>query len=127
MSPVGGVGINYAIQDAVAAANLLGDRLKSGTISDSDLAMVQHRREFPTRFIQTFQAFVQKRVIASVLSSTGPLQIPLALKILFGIPVIRDLPARLIALGIRREHVRNRDDSLPATKQAPLLTDSARK
>lgn len=107
MSPVGGVGINYAIQDAVATANLLGDALKAGTLMAKDLEKVQRRREFPTRFIQTFQTFVQKRVIASVLSSTGPAGIPLAFRVLFGIPVIRDLPARLIAFGIRREHVGN--------------------
>jgi 2-polyprenyl-6-methoxyphenol hydroxylase-like FAD-dependent oxidoreductase len=107
MSPVGGVGINYAIQDAVATANLLGDRLKAGSVSAGDLAMVQRRREFPTRFIQTFQTFVQKRVIAHVLGSTAPFEIPLAFRVLFGIPVIRDLPAWLIALGIRREHIRN--------------------
>lgn len=117
MSPDGGVGINYAIQDAVATANLLGDRLKAGTVSASDLAMVQRKREFPTRFIQTFQTFVQERVIARVLSSTARGRIPLAFRVLFGIPVIRDLPARLIALGIRREHVRNPGENPTAAKQ----------
>jgi len=105
MSPVGGVGINYAIQDAVATCNLLADRLREGKIEETDLAEVQRRREFPVKFIQAFQSFVQKRVIASVLQSSGPPTIPLGVRMLFKIPVLRALPSRLIGFGIRRERL----------------------
>jgi 2-polyprenyl-6-methoxyphenol hydroxylase-like FAD-dependent oxidoreductase len=102
MSPVGGVGINYAIQDAVEAANVLTKPLQSGKVSDSDLAEVQKRREFSTRFIQRMQAFMQRRLVASVLRSQQAMDIPWQLKLFFGIPVLRDLPARMIGFGIKR-------------------------
>lgn len=107
MSPVGGVGINYAIQDATEAANLLAQPLKDGSLTVGDLAKVQKKREFPTRFIQGFQSFAQKRIMASVLQSQAVGRIPLAVRILFRIPVIRDIPARLIGFGIGRARVRN--------------------
>jgi 2-polyprenyl-6-methoxyphenol hydroxylase-like FAD-dependent oxidoreductase len=102
MSPVGGVGINYAIQDAVVAANVLGGPLKSGEVTDAELAEVQRRREWPTRVIQAFQSFMQRRVIASVLMSKQAGNIPWQLKLLAKIPVIRDLPPRMIAFGPKR-------------------------
>jgi len=107
MSPVGGVGINYAIQDATEAANLLAQPLKDGSLTVGHLAKVQKKREFPTRFIQGFQSFAQKRIMASVLQSQAVGRIPLAVRILFRIPVIRDIPARLIGFGIGRARVRN--------------------
>lgn len=102
MSPVGGVGINYAIQDAVVAANVLTTPLKSGTVSDADLAQVQNRREFPTKVIQAVQSFMQRRLVATVLSSQRATNIPWQLRLFARIPWLRDLPPRLIAFGPRR-------------------------
>jgi 2-polyprenyl-6-methoxyphenol hydroxylase-like FAD-dependent oxidoreductase len=107
MSPVGGVGINYAIQDAVVAANVLAGPLKSGTVSERDLAEVQRQREWPTRAIQAVQSFMQRRLIASVLTSRLSLApVPWQLRWFVRIPVLRDLPPRLIAFGIRRVRLR---------------------
>src|ERR687885_765548 len=106
MSPVGGVGINYAIQDAVVAANLLREPLKTGRLSLRDLRAVQRRREWPTRIIQMFQSLMQRRVLSQALDPNAPANIPVALRIFFKIPVLRDLPARLIGLGIVPVHVR---------------------
>jgi 2-polyprenyl-6-methoxyphenol hydroxylase-like FAD-dependent oxidoreductase len=102
MSPVGGVGINYAIQDAVVACNVLANRLKSGNVPESDLAEVQRRREFPTRVIQAMQAFMQERLVANVLRSQTATNVPWQLRLFVRIPMLRDLPPRLIAFGIRR-------------------------
>ena len=107
MSPIGGVGINYAIQDAVAAANLLGEHLRTRSTSVEDLAKVQRRRELPTRLIQRFQTVVQKRVLGPALTSTAPISIPWFVRLLFAIPLLRELPAKLLAFGFRRERVRN--------------------
>jgi 2-polyprenyl-6-methoxyphenol hydroxylase-like FAD-dependent oxidoreductase len=106
MSPVGGVGINLAIQDAVAAANILAPRLQQGTVSERDLRAVQQRREFPTRATQRMQIAVQKRVIGRVLESTRKLSAPLVVRLLRLMPFLTRLPARLIGLGVRPEHVR---------------------
>jgi 2-polyprenyl-6-methoxyphenol hydroxylase-like FAD-dependent oxidoreductase len=101
MSPVGGVGINYAIQDAVVAANILSQPLKQHRVEISDLAKVQQHRELPTRIIQVFQALIQKRIFAPTLTENQTFQPPLLLRL----PILRDLPARLIALGIFPVHV----------------------
>jgi 2-polyprenyl-6-methoxyphenol hydroxylase-like FAD-dependent oxidoreductase len=106
MSPVGGVGINMAIQDAVAAANLLAVPLRAGQLTTEDLRRVQHRREWPTHVTQRMQLLVQNRVIRSVLGSTETLRPPVALKLLARFPVLRRIPARLIGIGVRPEHVR---------------------
>lgn len=98
MSPVGGVGINYAIQDAVVAANVLTEPLKGDRLQVSDLAKVQRQRQFPTRVIQTFQTFVQKRIIQTALDPDGTLTPPAFLRL----PILRDFPAKLIGFGIRR-------------------------
>jgi 2-polyprenyl-6-methoxyphenol hydroxylase-like FAD-dependent oxidoreductase len=102
MSPVGGVGINYAIQDAVVAANVLANPLKSGSISEADLAEVQRQREFPTKVIQAMQSFMQERLVAGVLRSQQATNVPWQLRLLVRVPILRDLPSRLIAFGIRR-------------------------
>jgi 2-polyprenyl-6-methoxyphenol hydroxylase-like FAD-dependent oxidoreductase len=102
MSPVGGVGINCAIQDAVEAANVLTKPLKSGTVSNGNLAEVQRRREWPTKAIQTMQSFMQRRLVAGVLQAQARLNVPWQLRLFSRIPILRDLPARLIALGVRR-------------------------
>jgi 2-polyprenyl-6-methoxyphenol hydroxylase-like FAD-dependent oxidoreductase len=102
MSPVGGVGINYAIQDAVVAANLLTEKLKRGQVGPEDLARVQKEREWPTRVIQALQSFVQKRLIAAVLTSQNVGKIPWSVRLFFHIPYVRDIPARVIAFGVKR-------------------------
>jgi 2-polyprenyl-6-methoxyphenol hydroxylase-like FAD-dependent oxidoreductase len=106
MSPVGGVGINLAIQDAVAAANILASRLGAGALTDHDLAAVQRRREFPTRAMQWLQVLVQKNVIGRVLGSTKPLKVPLPLRVIQHWPFLRRIPARIVGMGFRPEHVR---------------------
>ena len=106
MSPVGGVGINLAIQDAVAAANLLAGPLREGRLTTDHLRRVQQRRQLPVRVTQWIQVLIQRRVITSVLSAAGPLEPPLPLRLLARFPVLRRLPARLIGVGIRPEHVK---------------------
>ncbi|MEF3365415.1 FAD-dependent oxidoreductase [Methylocystis sp. 9N] len=105
MSPVGGVGVNLAIQDAVAAANLLAAKLRAGTLADDDLASVQRRREFPVRVTQRLQLAIQNLVIRNVLAADKPIEAPLALRLFDAIPLLRRLPARLIGLGVQPEHV----------------------
>ena len=104
MSPVGGVGINYAIQDAVAAANLLTEPLLAGNVTNAHLAAVQQRREYPTRFIQGFQGLVQHQLVARALADK-PFQLPLPARIISALPFLRNLPARLIGWGVRPEKV----------------------
>jgi 2-polyprenyl-6-methoxyphenol hydroxylase-like FAD-dependent oxidoreductase len=106
MSPVGGVGINYAIQDAVVAANVLGDGLKLGKVRLHDLAEVQRQREWSTRIIQGFQNLLQKQVLAKVLKSDEPLTISPIFLFLIRLPVIRDLPAKFIGFGPWPAHVK---------------------
>lgn len=105
MSPVGGVGINYAVQDAVVATNVLVEPLMSGRVRAEDLAEVQRQRQWPTRVIQSIQSTVQTRMIASALELKGTLRIPWFVRLFFQIPVLRDIPARLLAFGIRRVHL----------------------
>jgi 2-polyprenyl-6-methoxyphenol hydroxylase-like FAD-dependent oxidoreductase len=106
MSPVGGVGINLAIQDAVAAANILAAPLARGSVSDGDLAAVERRREWPTRATQRMQLMVQNRVISRVLASRGQIGLAWPLRLLQRFPVLRRIPARLIGMGVRPEHVK---------------------
>lgn len=105
MSPVGGVGINYAIMDAAEAANVLAAPLKAGTLGEGHLREVQRRREWPTRLIQALQTRIQKRVIAAALDPRQTFRVPLALRLLLSLPVLRNLPARFIGLGFKRVHV----------------------
>lgn len=102
MSPVGGVGINYAVQDAVVAANILAGPLKSGTVSEAHLAEVQREREWPTRVVQRMQSIMQDRLMVRALQSTRPTTVPWQFKLLVKIPFLRDFPSRLIAFGPRR-------------------------
>ena len=106
MSPIGGIGINLAIQDAVATANILGPELRAGTLSDEHLAQLQRRREWPTRMTQGLQVFVQSRMIGRVLASTKPMATPFVAKLLQHFPVLRRIPARVVGMGFRPEHVR---------------------
>jgi 2-polyprenyl-6-methoxyphenol hydroxylase-like FAD-dependent oxidoreductase len=110
MSPVGGVGINLAIQDAVATANILWQPLKNRVAIDSYLPQVQKRREFPAKMTQSVQVFAHKRLIKPALSHQAPIQrLPLALALLKNFPVLRRIPARMVGLGVRPEHVRTPD------------------
>ncbi len=107
MTPVGGVGINYAIQDGVATANILTDGLKVGRVSTEDLARVQRKRERPTRLIQGFQNLIQKQVLARVLSTDSTFTLPLLPRLILRVPLLRDIPANFIGLGFGRERVKN--------------------
>lgn len=107
MSPVGGVGINLAIQDAVAAANILWKPLKDGTLTTFDLAKVQHRRTMPTRVTQRLQVLAQNRFAQPVLRSTKPLEVPWALRLIDSTPLLQRIPARIIGVGVRPEHVQS--------------------
>ena len=110
MSPIGGVGINLAIQDAVAAANFLAEPLLRGALTDALLNKVEKRREFPTKMTQGFQVFAHQRFISPALSTRAPIRrLPLPLKLLQRFPVLRRIPARMLGLGFRPEHVRTPD------------------
>jgi len=108
MSPIGGVGINLAVQDAVAAANILAAPIAAGEDPDPLLGDVQSRRELPTRLIQRVQKIVQDRIVTAVLSGAPVEGPPFAARLLERFALLRRIPARLIGLGIRREHIRSR-------------------
>ena len=105
MSPVGGVGINLAIQDAVAAANLLAAKLRDGDVTERDLEAVQQRRYFPTRVTQALQLAVQNRVIAPTLGATTNPTPPLVVRLFAQFAPLRRIPARIVGLGVRPEHI----------------------
>ena len=108
MSPIGGIGINLAIQDAVAAANILAGPLCRGEDTDELLQRVQKRREWPTRVIQAAQKAAQDRIIGRLLQSSRPIrEAPLAIRMLDRYPLLRRIPGRIIGLGVRRERVRS--------------------
>jgi 2-polyprenyl-6-methoxyphenol hydroxylase-like FAD-dependent oxidoreductase len=106
MSPIGGVGINMAVQDAVAAANRLAGPLRTGTLRDDDLQAIQDRRTLPVRFTQWLQLTIQRRIISRVLASQRRPKPPRFFKLFGIVPALRLIPARLIGIGIRPEHVR---------------------
>jgi 2-polyprenyl-6-methoxyphenol hydroxylase-like FAD-dependent oxidoreductase len=114
MSPVGGIGINLAIQDAIASANLLAGPLSGkGPLSDQLLAQVQKRREWPTKVIQAIQVVVQKRIISRVLGGTGEVKPPWFLRLFIYFPILRRLLARLIGLGVRRGRITSPARAIP--------------
>jgi 2-polyprenyl-6-methoxyphenol hydroxylase-like FAD-dependent oxidoreductase len=106
MSPAGGVGINLAIQDSVATANLLAEKLRNGPVSVEDLRKVQARREWPTRLIQGMQVFIHRRVVTGQ-TSADKNSLPFVVRLLKWFPFFRQLPARFIGLGPRPEHFRS--------------------
>jgi 2-polyprenyl-6-methoxyphenol hydroxylase-like FAD-dependent oxidoreductase len=106
MSPIGGVGVNIAVQDAVAASNILAAPLKQGQLKDSDLAAVQARRLWPVRATQAIQLFLQNRMIAPTLAGTRPLRPPWPARLLNAVPYLRRIPARVLGLGVQPEHVK---------------------
>ena len=113
MSPVGGVGINLAVQDAVAAANILAAPLAGGRDVDPLLKKVEARRLFPTRVIQAAQRAVHERVLTPLVLRRAVLQkVPLALRLFQRFPILRRIPARIVGLGVRREHIRSPDAGL---------------
>ena len=116
MSPIGGVGINLAVQDAVAAANILAQPLRHGTMTIEKLESVQRRREFPTRFTQRLQLVLQNNIIGPALEGRRP-EAPFFMKMLQW-PLLRRIPGRLLALGIRPEHIRTPDIALPTRNSA---------
>ena len=125
MSPIGGVGINMAVQDAVAAANRLAGPLRAGKLMDADLQAIEDRRTLPMRFTQRLQLTVQQRIISRVLASQERPKPPLFLK-LFGVfPILRRIPARLIGIGIRPEHVHT-PEAAPLVKQSPAAVSHHR-
>jgi 2-polyprenyl-6-methoxyphenol hydroxylase-like FAD-dependent oxidoreductase len=106
MSPIGGVGVNLAIQDAVAAANILAMPLKERRVTDALLAAVQQRRTMPLRVLQWLQVRIQNNVLNPVLASVERPKPPIAAKLFNWFPPLRRIPARLIGLGVRPEHIR---------------------
>jgi 2-polyprenyl-6-methoxyphenol hydroxylase-like FAD-dependent oxidoreductase len=105
MSPIGGVGINLAVQDAVAAANILAEPLRAGSLSSDYLARVQARREWPTRVTQQIQLIIQNRIIRRVLTGSQRPEAPRVAKLLNWIPILQRIPARVIGIGVRPEHI----------------------
>jgi 2-polyprenyl-6-methoxyphenol hydroxylase-like FAD-dependent oxidoreductase len=113
MSPVGGVGINLAIQDAVAAANILAQPLLERTVSDKHLRRVQKRRTFPTRMIQRIQVLIHKNVLGPTVGNQVQIRrLPLPLKLLQRFPWLRRFPARIVGMGFRPEHIHTPDSKL---------------
>nr|WP_271581755.1 FAD-dependent oxidoreductase [Bradyrhizobium sp. CCBAU 45389] len=109
MSPVGGVGVNLAVQDAVATANLVADKLQRGCPSEDELDAVRRRREFPVRMTQAMQVVVQNNIISGALQGGDrPLKVPLIVRLITALPWLQGIPARLIALGVRPEHVQSK-------------------
>ena len=109
MSPIGGVGVNLAVQDAVATANLLADKMQHGCPSENDLDAIRRRREFPVKMTQRMQEIVQNNIISGALQSGDrPLKVPLIVRLITALPWLQGIPARLLALGVRPEHVHSR-------------------
>jgi 2-polyprenyl-6-methoxyphenol hydroxylase-like FAD-dependent oxidoreductase len=117
MSPIGGVGINLAIQDSAAAANILAAALRQGRPTDGQLEAVQRRRMLPTRIVQWLQVTIQNRVIGPVLAKDSQIEAPWQLRLLGRLPLLQRIPARLVGLGIRPEHVRT--TALPPVPRGP--------
>jgi 2-polyprenyl-6-methoxyphenol hydroxylase-like FAD-dependent oxidoreductase len=108
MSPVGGVGVNLAVQDAVATANLLAEKLARGCPSEQELDAVRRRREFPVKMTQAMQVIAQNNIISVALKPGGePLKVPLAVRLITAVPWLQGITARLVGLGVRPEHVRS--------------------
>jgi 2-polyprenyl-6-methoxyphenol hydroxylase-like FAD-dependent oxidoreductase len=125
MSPVGGVGINVAIQDAVVAANLLWRPLREGRLSVRDLKRVQVRRELSVRLIQAFQSTLQNRVVMRTLRGDDAVAVPRQLPTILRMPILRDIPPRLIAFGFLRPHVRSPELAHAHTRGAGQYAHSA--
>jgi 2-polyprenyl-6-methoxyphenol hydroxylase-like FAD-dependent oxidoreductase len=113
MSPVGGVGVNLAVQDAVATANLLASKLVGGCPSQDELDAVQRRRAFPVRMTQRMQVVVQNNIINAALKpGNQPLKVPLVMRLVTAVPWLQGITARFVGLGVRPEHVRSPDAAI---------------
>ena len=121
MSPIGGVGVNLAVQDAVAAANILAEPLRLGTVTRDHLAAVQERRSFPMRVIQRMQVIVQNNLLSPALLSADRPKPPLLLRMMRWAPLLRRFPARLVGLGVRPEHIRTPERSSSSTSSPSSL------
>ncbi len=110
MSPIGGVGVNLAVQDGVAAANILARPLREGRVTEADLAAVQARRLFPVKVTQKMQVMVQDKIISPLLGKSDELRPPLPVRLAEHLPVLRRIPARIIGVGVRPEHVETAED-----------------
>jgi hypothetical protein len=120
MSPVGGVGVNLAVQDAVAAANLLAGPLAAGVPTLAALEAVQRRRAFPARMTQRVQVAVQNLVVLRALDPDAPVRPPLPLRAIDAVPRVQGLTARLIGIGVRPEHVRSPVAGVPSSGSASV-------
>ena len=108
MSPIGGVGVNLAVQDAVATANLLASKLTSGCPSDDELDAVRRRREFPVKMTQRMQVVVQNNIVSAALKpGNRPLKAPFVMRLVTAIPWLQGITARFVGLGVRPEHVQS--------------------
>jgi 2-polyprenyl-6-methoxyphenol hydroxylase-like FAD-dependent oxidoreductase len=114
MSPVGGVGVNLAVQDAVATANLLAEKLRAGCPTEEELDTVRRRREFPVKMTQAMQVIVQNNIISGALKGGDrPLRLPLIVRLISALPWLQKIPAYFVGIGVRPEHVRS--PAAPAT------------
>jgi 2-polyprenyl-6-methoxyphenol hydroxylase-like FAD-dependent oxidoreductase len=119
MSPVGGVGVNLAVQDAVATANLLAAKLATGCPTENELDAVRKRREFPVRMTQRMQVVVQNNIISVALKpGEGPLKPPLFARVINAVPWLQGMTARFIGLGVRPEHVQSPEAAVPRTQRS---------
>jgi len=105
MSPIGGVGVNLAVQDAVAAANILAVPLRQRDLTTAHLDKVQQRRTFPMKVIQKMQTTIQERLIDKILDSKEPITAPWGMRLFNTVPFLRRIPARVVGIGVRPEHV----------------------
>jgi 2-polyprenyl-6-methoxyphenol hydroxylase-like FAD-dependent oxidoreductase len=114
MSPIGGVGVNVAVQDAIAAANILAAPLREGRLTTDHLAQLQKRRTFPMKVIQGMQVAVQQNIVDKVLSADRPITAPWTVRLFNWFPVLQRIPARVVGIGVRPEHVRTQPHAPPA-------------
>ncbi|HEY9452356.1 MAG TPA: FAD-dependent oxidoreductase [Bradyrhizobium sp.] len=111
MSPIGGVGVNLAVQDAVATANLLASKLANGCPPEDELDAVRRRREFPVRMTQRMQVIAQNNIVSAALKpGNQPLKVPLVMRLITAVPWLQGVTARFVGVGVRPEHVRSKDN-----------------
>ena len=117
MSPIGGVGVNLAVQDAVATANLLASKLQNGCPPEDELDAVRRRREFPVRMTQRMQVVAQNNIVSAALKpGNQPLKVPLVMRLITAVPWLQGVTARFVGLGVRPEHVQS-----PSNNERPRL------
>jgi 2-polyprenyl-6-methoxyphenol hydroxylase-like FAD-dependent oxidoreductase len=117
MSPIGGVGVNVAVQDAIAAANILAAPLREGRLSNHHLNQVQKRRTFPMKVIQKMQLTVQNQLVDPLLNSDQPITAPWGMRLFNAIPFLRRIPAQIVGIGVRPEHIRTAPNAAPTIQE----------